>query len=73
MPVGPSTARPASSSSWNHTAMAASAALCQVCRLENPSSNSPMRFAASSATAFTPSSTDGSSIPASRRSHAAAR
>ena len=42
----------ASSSSSNQTAMAASAALCQVCRLENPSSKSPIRFAASSATAF---------------------
>ena len=63
MPVGPSTTRPASSSSSNQTAIAASAALCQVCRLENPSSNSPIRFAASSATAVTPSSTDGSSMP----------
>ena len=35
--------------------MAASAALCQVCRLEKPSSNSPMRLAASSATTPTPS------------------
>ncbi len=52
-PVGPSTARPASSASSNQTAIAASAALCQVCRLENPSSNSPIRFAASSATALT--------------------
>ena len=51
MPAGPfPPRRPASSSSSNHTAIAARAALCQVCRLEKPSSNSPIRFAASSAT-----------------------
>ena len=50
MPLDASTARVISSSSSNQTAMAASAALCQVWRLDIPSSNSPMRLAASSAT-----------------------
>ncbi len=45
----------ASSSSSNQTAMLAKAALCQVCRLERPSSNSPIRLAASSATVETTS------------------
>ena len=58
IPVGPSTTRVASSSSSNQTATAARAALCQVCRLENPSSNSPIRFAASSATPLTASASD---------------
>jgi hypothetical protein len=41
MPVGLCTARFSSSSSSNQTAMAASAALCHVCRFEKPSSNDP--------------------------------
>ena len=57
----------------NQIAIAASAALCQVCRLEKPSSNSPMTLAASSATTATPSATASGSKPLSRSRPAAAR
>ena len=73
MPLDPCTLRVASSSSSNHTAIAASAALCQVWRLDIPSSNSPMSPAASSATTPTPSATSSGSAPLSRSRTAAAR
>ena len=70
-PRGRCIARWASSSSSNQTAAAASAALCHVCRLESPSSNSPMRLAASSARPLTARSPASSSTPASRSRKAA--
>ena len=73
MPVGACTARVSSSSSSNQIAMAASAALCHVCRFEKPSSNSPMTLAASSATTPTPSAIASGSAPLSRSRLAAAR
>src|SRR5437879_13446933 len=66
-------ARLARSSSSNQEAIAARAALFHVWRLENPSSNSPIRLAASSATWFTARVVASSKLPDSRSSTAAAR
>src|SRR5438876_552983 len=72
-PVGPSIARLARSSSSNHPAIAARAALFHVWRFEKPSSKSPMMFAASSATPLTAPAATFSNCPHARSRAAAAR
>src|SRR5258708_9049419 len=70
-PVFASSVPRSSSSSSHHTAIATSAALFHVWRLENPSSCSPIRFAASSATCPTRRRVASSKPPATSDEHTA--